>query len=162
MEQQIPIIYFLGTSPGRYQPIIPTFIVGWDSERLRVQLAFGGHLPVPDEVAAVFVSQDGMVQMHFGKSGNRSEQHVLQTRLAGCRDRDGIAVAAEQGDFYKINVKAGQRVSFDCLARRIGSAIDAQMTIYDAKSMRELAYDNDSPGCQNDPRLTYTFKEAGE
>src|SRR6266403_5709066 len=41
MEQQIPIIYFLGTSPGRYQPIIPTFIVGWHPERLRVQLAFG-------------------------------------------------------------------------------------------------------------------------
>jgi putative restriction endonuclease len=41
MEQQIPIIYFLGTSPGRYQPILPTFIVGWHPERLRVQLAFG-------------------------------------------------------------------------------------------------------------------------
>src|SRR5438132_8788077 len=41
MEQQIPIIYFLGTSPGRYQPILPTFIVGWYPERLRVQLAFG-------------------------------------------------------------------------------------------------------------------------
>jgi putative restriction endonuclease len=41
MQQQIPVIYFLGTSPGRYQPIIPTFIVGWHSERLRVQLAFG-------------------------------------------------------------------------------------------------------------------------
>ena len=41
MEQQTPIIYFLGTSPGRYQPIIPTFIVGWHPERLRVQLAFG-------------------------------------------------------------------------------------------------------------------------
>ena len=41
MEQQIPIIYFLGTSPGRYQPIIPTFIVGWHPERLRVDLAFG-------------------------------------------------------------------------------------------------------------------------
>jgi putative restriction endonuclease len=41
MEQQIPIIYFLGTSPGRYQPIIPTFIVGWHPERLRVRLAFG-------------------------------------------------------------------------------------------------------------------------
>jgi putative restriction endonuclease len=41
MEQQIPIIYFLGTSPGRYQSIIPTFIVGWHPERLRVQLAFG-------------------------------------------------------------------------------------------------------------------------
>src|SRR6266850_805666 len=31
----------LGTSPGRYQPIIPTFIVGWHPEHLRVQLAFG-------------------------------------------------------------------------------------------------------------------------
>jgi putative restriction endonuclease len=41
MQQQIPIIYFLGTSPGRYQPIIPTFIVGRHPERLRVQLAFG-------------------------------------------------------------------------------------------------------------------------
>jgi putative restriction endonuclease len=41
MEQQIPIIYFLGTSPGRYQPILPTFIVGWHPRRLRVQLAFG-------------------------------------------------------------------------------------------------------------------------
>ena len=40
MEQQVPVIYFLGTSPGRYQPIIPTFIVGWCPERLRVQLAF--------------------------------------------------------------------------------------------------------------------------
>ena len=29
MERQISVIYFLGTSPGRYQPIIPTFIVGW-------------------------------------------------------------------------------------------------------------------------------------
>ena len=27
MQQQIPVIYFLGVSPGRYQPIIPTFIV---------------------------------------------------------------------------------------------------------------------------------------
>jgi putative restriction endonuclease len=40
-QQQIPIIYFLGTSPGRYQPIIPTAIVGWQPERLRVDLAFG-------------------------------------------------------------------------------------------------------------------------
>ena len=41
MEQQIPVIYFLGTSPGRYQPITPTIIVGWHPERLWVQLAFG-------------------------------------------------------------------------------------------------------------------------
>jgi putative restriction endonuclease len=41
MERELPVIYFLGTSPGHYQPIIPTFIVGWHPDRLRVQLAFG-------------------------------------------------------------------------------------------------------------------------
>jgi len=41
MEQQIPVIYFLGTSPGQCQPIIPSFIVGWHPARLRVELAFG-------------------------------------------------------------------------------------------------------------------------
>ena len=33
-EQQIPLIYFLGVSPGRYQAIIPTFVVDWDPGRL--------------------------------------------------------------------------------------------------------------------------------
>ena len=42
MQQQIPVIYFLGTSPGRYQPIIPTFIVGWHPERLRVRSRIWG------------------------------------------------------------------------------------------------------------------------
>jgi putative restriction endonuclease len=41
MQKQILVIYFLGTSPGRYQPIIPTFIAGWHPKRLRVDLAFG-------------------------------------------------------------------------------------------------------------------------
>jgi Bacterial pre-peptidase C-terminal domain len=72
------------------------------------------------------------------------------------------SVIAEQGDVFKFTVKAGQRLSFDCLARRLGSAMDACMYIYDAKGVRELAYDNDSPGCQTDPRISYTFKDAGE
>jgi putative restriction endonuclease len=51
MERQLPIIYFLGTSPGRCQPIIPTFIVGWHPERLRVQLAFGALLGASAQAA---------------------------------------------------------------------------------------------------------------
>jgi putative restriction endonuclease len=51
MQQQIPVIYFLGTSPGRYQPIIPTFIVDWHPERLRVQLAFGALLRASAQAA---------------------------------------------------------------------------------------------------------------
>ncbi len=40
-EKQIPVIYFLGVSPGRYQAIIPTFISNWDGFALKSTLAFG-------------------------------------------------------------------------------------------------------------------------
>ena len=71
-------------------------------------------------------------------------------------------VGAETGEYYKITVPAGQRLSFDVLGRRLGSPIDPQLSIYHAQTKRELAHDNDSPGCQTDPRLTYVFKEAGD
>ncbi len=41
MVNRIPVIYFLGTAPGLYQPIIPTFIAGWDAEKLKATLSFG-------------------------------------------------------------------------------------------------------------------------
>ena len=69
---------------------------------------------------------------------------------------------AEQGSFFKFTTKAGQRLSFEVLGRRIGSPIDPQLTLYHGKSLREFAFDNDSPGCQGDPRISYHFKEAGE
>jgi len=40
-ENRIPIIYFLGIAPGRYQAIWPMFVVGWDAQRLTASLAFG-------------------------------------------------------------------------------------------------------------------------
>lgn len=40
-EKQIPVIYFLGVSPGRYQPIIPTIISNWDGFALKSSLSFG-------------------------------------------------------------------------------------------------------------------------
>lgn len=69
---------------------------------------------------------------------------------------------AEVTDYFKITVTAGQRVTFDIVARRMGSAMDPMMSIYSVKTGRELAHDNDSPGCQTDCRLTYVFKEAGD
>jgi putative restriction endonuclease len=46
-ENRIPIIYFLGVAPGRYQAILPTFISGWDSKALKARVAFG----LPDQKA---------------------------------------------------------------------------------------------------------------
>ncbi|MCI0685545.1 MAG: hypothetical protein L0Y71_25885 [Gemmataceae bacterium] len=69
---------------------------------------------------------------------------------------------AEVSDWFKIAAKAGQRLSFDVLGRRIGSPIDPQISLYHGKTLRELAHDNDSPGSQSDARLSYLFKESGE
>lgn len=41
MERQVPVIYFLGIAPGRYQAILPIFIVGWDRQGLKARIAFG-------------------------------------------------------------------------------------------------------------------------
>jgi len=71
-------------------------------------------------------------------------------------------VDATASAYYKVHVKAGERVTFEILGRRLGSALDPQIALYDATGTREIAYDNDAPGCQTDPRLTYTFKEAGD
>lgn len=40
MDREVPIIYFLGVSPGRYQAIFPAFITGWDSKAAKAQVAF--------------------------------------------------------------------------------------------------------------------------
>ena len=68
----------------------------------------------------------------------------------------------EQTDYFKVSVKAGQRLSFEVLGRRLGSAFDPQISLVDARTGREVAYSNDSPGLQSDARLTHTFKEAGD
>lgn len=45
MEQQVPVIYFLGIAPGRYQAIIPTYVIGWNASALKARIAFG----IPDQ-----------------------------------------------------------------------------------------------------------------
>jgi hypothetical protein len=71
---------------------------------------------------------------------------------------------AEIADYFKISVKAGQRLSFEVLGHRLGSALDPQLSLLDPRTGRELpgGHNNDAPGLQTDPRLTYTFKEAGD
>ena len=40
-ENRIPVIYFLGIAPGRYQAMFPAFISGWDADALKARVAFG-------------------------------------------------------------------------------------------------------------------------
>ena len=49
-EHQVPVIYFLGVSPGRYQAMIPTFISGWSPASLKTSISFG--LPDRDDFSS--------------------------------------------------------------------------------------------------------------
>lgn len=40
-QRQVPVIYFLGVSPGRYRALVPTFISGWDPVALKASISFG-------------------------------------------------------------------------------------------------------------------------
>jgi len=62
---------------------------------------------------------------------------------------------------YKVTVTADQTLSFEVVARRLGSPLDPMLRILDLQG-RELAYSDDAPGLGGDSRLTYTFKTAGE
>jgi hypothetical protein len=70
----------------------------------------------------------------------------------------------EASDYFKVKVNSGQTLTFEVLARRIGSPLDPIIVLHDAKTKRELValYADDTPGLQSDCRLTHTFKEAGE
>ncbi len=49
-EHQVPVIYFLGVAPGRYQAMVPTYISGWDPAALKASISFG--LPGRDDLSS--------------------------------------------------------------------------------------------------------------
>ena len=71
------------------------------------------------------------------------------------------AVAGLSWQFFKFTAAAGQKLSIEALARRIGSSLDPMLRLLDAKG-RELAYNDDTPGLSGDASIIHTFKDAGE
>lgn len=63
-------------------------------------------------------------------------------------------------DYFKFDVAAGQRLSFEVLARRLGSPLDPSLYLYRADG-RELYYVDDTEGLSSDCQFVYTFDEAG-
>ena len=80
-ENQVPVIYFLGTSPGRYQAIVPAFIAGWDRQARKASVAFA-------EPGATVMPTDTLERRY----GLRS----VKQRLHQASFRDAV-IAAYQG-----------------------------------------------------------------
>lgn len=69
---------------------------------------------------------------------------------------------AELGsDFFIFAARAGQRVSVDVVAQRLGSALDPWVRLLDVRG-RELAFNEDSPGAGADARLTHVVPADGD
>jgi hypothetical protein len=71
----------------------------------------------------------------------------------------GAIQAPQDVDVFKFEGKAGQRVTCEVLANRLGSPLDATLTLYDA-SGAVLSLADDTPGSR-DPILTYTLPKTG-
>lgn len=63
-------------------------------------------------------------------------------------------------DYFRFDAEAGQKVSFEILARRLGSPLDASLFLYRADG-RELHFVDDTAGLSSDCQFSYTFEEAG-
>ncbi|MEX0678252.1 MAG: LamG-like jellyroll fold domain-containing protein [Pirellulales bacterium] len=68
---------------------------------------------------------------------------------------------AESSDFYKISVAAGQRISVEVFARRLGSPLDPVIRLLAADG-RELAFSDDEPASGADGRFGHKFAAAGD
>src|SRR6516225_4036457 len=75
-ENSIPIIYFLGIAPGRYQAMLPAFISGWDAKALKARVAFG----VPDQHA--LAPPENAVERRYALRAVKQRLHQASFREA--------------------------------------------------------------------------------
>jgi putative restriction endonuclease len=92
-ENRIPIIYFLGIAPGRYQAMLPVFISGWDPRTLKAQVAFGvpnQDVLAPPENAIVRRYALRVVKQRLHQASFREaviEAYDGKCALSACRSR---------------------------------------------------------------------------
>lgn len=72
---------------------------------------------------------------------------------------DGVMGNLER-HYYQFSAAAGERWSFEVLARRIGSTLDPTLILYQADG-RQLASSDDVPGLGGDCQLVYRCEQTG-
>ena len=68
---------------------------------------------------------------------------------------------AESRDFYKFSATAGQRISVEVFARRLGSPLDPTIRLLAADG-REIAFSDDEPASGADGRFSHKFESRPE
>ena len=92
------------------------------------------------------------------KSGNHSPAKAQSLELPCAVDG---RVDALTRHYYRFPAESGEQISFEVLARRIGSALDPMIRILDAAG-HELTYSDDAPGLSSDAQICHTFDTTGK
>jgi len=87
------------------------------------------------------------------KSLEAAQEITLPTAIDGTCETESF-------DFYRFNGVAGQTVSVEALARRLGTPLDPVVRLLDAAG-QELAYSDDEPGLGSDCRFMYELPADG-
>jgi putative restriction endonuclease len=83
-EHKVPIIYFIGISPGRFTAVAPTFIGGWDAKALRAYVGFG-----EASQAATGVFEDNAPARRYALRAVQQRLHQASFREAVIAAYDG-------------------------------------------------------------------------
>jgi putative restriction endonuclease len=81
MQEQVPVLYFLGVAPGRYTVHFPTFVVDWDAAKLKAGLAFGMMLSTADAAKTPDTAE------------RKYALRIVQQRLHQARFREAVLTA---------------------------------------------------------------------
>lgn len=73
---------------------------------------------------------------------------------------DGASVALGF-KFYRVSVKAGDRLAIEAVAQRLGSKLDPVLRLLDLRG-RELAFSDDESGLGGDCRFAHVFAAGGD
>ena len=82
-ENGVPVVYFLGIAPGRYQAILPAFISGWDANALKARVAFG----VPEQ--DVLLPPENALERRYALRAVKQRLHQASFREAVIAAYDG-------------------------------------------------------------------------
>lgn len=63
-------------------------------------------------------------------------------------------------DFYQFQAEKGQLITLEVLSRRLGSPLDASLSLYDATG-KEIAFSDDQEGLSSDPQIVFHVPAAG-
>jgi len=91
-------------------------------------------------------------------NANKTRQTAQKLELPIAVDGKIDALAR---NYYQFTAKAGQIISFEVVARRMGSALDPLLRLLDANG-RELTYSDDAPGLSGDAQICHTFPADGQ